>query len=173
MSRSRSASNYLRHRSSTIAKGESCRPVRFRYIVSTGEPARRISPIHTSLIPKGARSWFPFLRNGRIVEPCDRHPYFHSPSLARYEPAVGLQPGSASRYASAGRIDLLDSASRRYEIRGHIFLYRIDLSACEQISRKSPPVAVKCQIFIALLKAATPVGVVAAALVGLYSGSKR
>ena len=127
VSGSRSASNCLWHRSSTIAKGESCRPVSFRYIVSTGEPARRIFPMHTSLIPKGAQSWFPFLRNGRIVEPCGRHVYFRSPSLARYEPAVGLQPGSASRYASAGIIDPVDSASRQHEIRERIFPYRIDL----------------------------------------------
>jgi hypothetical protein len=56
---------------------------------------------------------------------------FISPSLARYEPAAGLQPCSASRYASAGMIDLVDSASRRYETRERIFLYRIDLSACQ------------------------------------------
>lgn len=131
VSRSRFASNCQRHRSSRIAKGESCRQVAFPYSVSTGESARRIRPMHRRLMPKRARPWFRFLRNGRIVEPCGRHPNFHSPSFARYELAVGLQPCSASTYESAGMIHLVDSASRRYETRGRIFLYRIDLSAYE------------------------------------------
>ena len=83
--------------------------------------------MHRPVTPKHARSWFRLLRSGHIVEPCGSHRSFHIPSFASHELAVGLQLGNASRYASTGRIDPVDSANRPYETREHTFLYQRDL----------------------------------------------
>ena len=90
--------------------------------------------MHRWRMPKRARSWFQFLRSGRNVEPCGSYPIYHNPSFARYELTVDLRSCSASTDGSVDRISLVDSASRRHETRGRIFLCQIDLSAYERRS---------------------------------------